>query len=166
MLCNTCKLYALVAEKTMEVVQMVENLNVAIAHCVPRVADGLPARTGDTVTETASSKHLRALAQFTVGEFLGDAVMGLLEASRATKIPSVALQIAIRACLASCCHYVVNFWQQVHRFERSAQELYRGLRQLGGSFSHCHSTDDLLKISLSSDAHHRRPVAGPKRIAS
>ena len=132
----------------MEVVQMVENLNVAIAHCAPRFAGGLPARTGDTVTETASSKYLRALAQFTVGEFIGDAVMSLLEASRATKNPSVALQIAIRACLASCCHYIVNFWQQGHRFESSVQELYRGLRQLGGSFSHCHRRMILLKISL------------------
>jgi hypothetical protein len=117
-------------EKRMEVVRMVERLNLAISKCAPCIAAGLPFRTSDTISDSTASKHLRAMSRFAIREFIGDAIISMLEAARGMK--NVALQIAIRACLVSCCNYVISFWDKDHRSEKSTQELYRGLKKLGG----------------------------------
>ena len=115
----------------MEVVRTVEQLNLAISKCAPCIAGGLPFRTSDTISDSTASKHLRAMSRFAIGELVGDALISMLEAARGAKSPYVVLQIAIRACLVSCCNYVISFWKEDHRLERSTQELYHGLKQLG-----------------------------------
>jgi len=104
----------------------VEQLNVSIARCAERLAGGLPIRDGDTISDSAASKQLRAMSRFAIGEFIGDGIINMLDAADATK----ALQIAVRATLVSCCNYIIGFWDEGHRFEISTQELYRRLKQL------------------------------------
>jgi hypothetical protein len=106
---------------------MVEQLNIAIARSAERLAGGLPIHDSDSISDSTASKNLRAMSRFVIGEFIGDAVMSMLEAANAAK----ALQIAIRASLVSCCDYIISVWDEGHRFENCTQELYRGLKQLG-----------------------------------
>jgi hypothetical protein len=110
---------------------MVEQLNLAIARCAERLAGGLPIRHSDTLSDSTTSKDLRAMSRFVIGEFIGDAVINMLEEAHATHA-AVQIAVRLRASLVSCCDYIISFWDEAHRFENSTQELYRGLKQLGG----------------------------------
>jgi hypothetical protein len=118
--------FRVIADKRTEVVRMVEQLNLAVARCAERLAGGLPVLDSDS--QRLDCQHLRAMSRFEIGEFIGDAVISMLEAAHAT---TAAVQIAIRASLVSYCDYIISFWDDCHRFENSTQELYRGLKQLG-----------------------------------
>ena len=150
-----------------DVIRLVEKLNGEILQCAADLADKLPPHVQNDVATEADVSDQRTMAAAKIRELTGEPVVRLLRAAPSMEDPSMAVQIAVQACLVSCCHDFVSFWHCSHnaQIESAFQELYTLLRRTGmfpNPDSFCGmKTDTLL---LSSCNPHRSQMAGVDEI--